>query len=140
MIRQWAVATGMPVLQGRLESSAGADREIAAVAFLPEGARAVVRERRWGAPELWDAESGRKILSLRGLLGSAAPVAISPDGASLAAGVAKLTGTGKGSAVSTPSACDTATGRLSAPSRCRQMHSIASSDGTRIASGGGMAP
>jgi len=63
---------------------------IESVCFSPDGKR--VHRRRWGTPgprhgEVWDADTGREVLVLKGYTGTVKSVCISPDGKRIVSGI-----------------------------------------------------
>lgn len=79
----WDAATGTAVCQ--FEPPA---HRVLSIAFAPDGQRVTFgtdrREQQAASAVVWDLEFGRGIRALRGLVGSVAKIAISPDGRFLA--------------------------------------------------------
>jgi WD40 repeat protein len=78
-VKVWNTATGEAVLTLK------GHNEVCSVAFSPDGKR-LLSGSRYDTIKVWDAQTGREILSLEVLTGDVSSVAFSPDGKRLAIG------------------------------------------------------
>src|SRR5262249_9163120 len=84
-VKVWDVATGNEVLSlPRPSDLPGHTNYVIAAAFSPDGRH--LASASWQEVIVWDAKTGEKIRTLRGLVGSIQSVAFSRDGKLAAAG------------------------------------------------------
>ena len=80
-INQWSLETGEKLLAWRHEGG------VLAMAFSPDGSRLATSGTAWNrAIEVWDAQTGARVMTLRGHDAEIWSVAFSPDGKTIAVG------------------------------------------------------